>query len=164
MEPGEAMDKYNLGWVDYVIGEGMDQANVQQSYVSEEELDEREGSIIFYRYQVMLRDDDKTRRKLGELLREPIPDDFRVSNINLDSTDEDTFGFLDRLGLGFGQYLVNERFFLSPHPALNPKPANPKPRGKLKEYGYKHPSQEELEKYVDEIADKFRELDEKYGV
>jgi hypothetical protein len=163
MKPGEAMNKSNIGWIDYVIGEGMDQANVQQSYVVQEELDAREGSIVFYRYQILLRDDPVTRQALERLLGEAIPEDFSLRGIAVDSIDEKTFGFLDRLGLAFGVYLENNNFFLRDVPLSETRSSNAKPRGYLEEYGYKKPSHAELERYLGEIRAEFEELDEKYG-
>lgn len=163
MRPGEAMNKWNINWVDYVIGEGMDQANVQQSYVMHEELDAREGSSVFYRYQILLRDDQVTRQGLERLLGEAIPGDFSLRGIALDSIDEKTFGFLDRLGLAFGVYLENNNFFLRDVPVSETRSLNAKPRGHLEEYGHKTPSQAELERYLEEIRAEFDEQDEKYG-
>lgn len=163
MRPGEAMNKWNINWVDYVIGEGMDQANVQQSYVMHEELDAREGSSVFYRYQILLRDDQVTRQGLERLLGEAIPGDFSLRGIALDSIDEKTFGFLDRLGLAFGVYLENNNFFLRDVPVSETRSLNAKPRGHLEEYGHKTPSKAELERYLEEIRAEFDEQDEKYG-
>ena len=163
MKPGEAMKKWNIGWMDYVIGEGMDQANVQQSYIAREELDAREGSLSFYRYQILLRDDHETRQDIEQLLGDALPDDFSLRGIPVDSIDERTFGFLDRLGVAFGLYLENNNFFLRKVPVPERKSLIAKPRGHLEEYGYKGPTQAELERYVDEIRSEFDELDEQYG-
>jgi hypothetical protein len=164
MEPEDAMQRSNLGWIDYVIGEGMDQANVQQSFVVEEELDEIEGSVIFYRYQVYFSDHIETRKRLGELLGEAIPDDFQLRSIRLDSIDEDSFSFLDRLGEGFGKRLALDGFYVKLLPALHPASLNQKPRGRLIEYGYEPQSDRERVKYLDEIRTEFDDIDQKYGL
>ena len=163
MKPGEAMKKWNIGWLDYVIGEGMDQANVQQSYVTQEELDAREGSLSFYRYQFLLREDDETRQDIKRLLGEALPDDFSLRGIAVDSIDEKTVGLLDRLGVAFGIYLERNSFFLRNIPVPQSKFLTAKPRGHLEEYGYKRPSQAELQRYVNEIQSEFDELDKEYG-
>src|SRR5574341_369871 len=54
MEPGEALTKPSLGWVKYIIAEGMGQANSQQSYICRSELDAAEHAVAFHRYDVFL--------------------------------------------------------------------------------------------------------------
>lgn len=164
MEPGEAMQKSNLSWIGYVIGEGMDQASVQQSNVMERQLDRMEDHAVFYRYQIFLRDERESKKRLEAILGEPIPEGIDLRNLPLDAVDEERFGFLNHLGERFANHLrVDKGFLLKPRSLHNPVIAK-KASGAVYEACYVKPTADELEKYGEEIAREFRELDEQLGL
>lgn len=117
MEPGEALKTTNLGWASYVIGEGMDEARTQQSFVSSEEVERRENLILanagspayLYRYQVVL-----SRNALTGLGVD-LPDDFDPGNLTLDATDDQNFSVLDEAGMRAGAHFASNNFNWSPN-------------------------------------------------
>jgi hypothetical protein len=108
MEPGEAARTSVLGWLGYVIGEGMDQANVQQSQICAQELDLKEKAIRFYRYQLYLSDADPSREFISTTLGLWVPPDFKMDELTLDAVDDERFDFLDAVGQAWGAYLAEQ--------------------------------------------------------
>jgi hypothetical protein len=111
MEPGEAGRTSVFGWLGYVIGEGMDQANSQQSYIVWNELDGEEQAVRFYRYQFHLSDAEPSRDFVSTTLGLWVPPDFRMDRLTLDATDDERFDFLDAVGQAWGAFLAARRFF-----------------------------------------------------
>ena len=111
LAPGEAMDKGFLGWMFYMISQGIDQSGYQQSYVAQSELDFAEGSVAFNRYDVFLTD---------AVLRQADPNTtFAGDDLNIDAHDDDRFGLLDKVGKFYGSFLAGNGFFIGP-PASQP--------------------------------------------
>jgi hypothetical protein len=111
MEPGEAGRTSVLGWLGYVIGEGMDQASSQQSYIAWNELDHEENAIRFYRYQLHLSDAEPSRNFISNTLGLWVPPDFEMDQLILDAVDDERFDFLDAVGQAWGAYLAKNDFF-----------------------------------------------------
>jgi hypothetical protein len=111
MEPGQAGRTSVFGWLGYVIGEGMDQASVQQSYIAWNELHGEEKAIRFYRYQLYLSDAQPSREFVSKTLGLWVPPDFEMDRLTLDATDEERFDFLDAVGAAWGAYLAKNGFF-----------------------------------------------------
>lgn len=112
MEPGQAARTSVLGWLGYVVGEGMLQASSQQSYVARSELHGMEKAIRFYRYQLHLSHAEESKNFISNTLGCSIPADLNLDELTLDATDEERFDFLDDLGQAWGAYLTKEGFFL----------------------------------------------------
>lgn len=111
MEPGEAARTSVFGWLGYVIGEGMDQASSQQSYIAWNELKNEENAIRFYRYQLHLSDADPSRDFISNTLGLWLPPDFEMDELTLDAADDERFDFLDAVGQAWGAYLAKAGFF-----------------------------------------------------
>jgi hypothetical protein len=117
MARDEAMSTSNLGWMEYVIGEGMDQARNQQSYICDRELCQKKPcqnepapvipAVKFFRYQVFL----NIETLQGMYIH--IPTDFDPGMLTLDATDDDSYAILNEVGLKFGDYLKGKNFFLN---------------------------------------------------
>lgn len=141
MEPGEALRKWGVGWIQWVIGEGMDQANVQQSYVCFNELDAVAQAVRFYRYDLYLTP--------PVLVQAGVAADFDPGRLTLDAVDDEAFKVLDEVGRFYADHLRVSGFFLqSPEPpaaghwdefVLPPLPAD----------------------YLQQISDDFVEMDER---
>lgn len=157
MKPGQALSTSNLSWISYVIGEGMDEARTQQSYVSSEELEHRENKLpnqaklFFYRYQVVL--SRKTLLKLGV----QISDDFDPGKLVLDAIDEDSFAVLDDVGRKAGAHFAANSFFWKVDQGHWERIVCPPQlsRGEL---------EKELQKdYLPELLSEFDRMDEELG-
>ncbi len=117
MEPGEAMTRSNLDWLDYIIGEGMDQANSQQSYICYSEAHHKEfchmeptprvPAVKFFRYQIVL--NKETLSNIGVNL----PPDFDPATLTFDALDDELFEILSQIGIGFGRRLSEQDFYLT---------------------------------------------------
>ncbi|MFI5304945.1 MAG: patatin-like phospholipase family protein [Nitrospiria bacterium] len=109
MEPGEASRiKTSFGWINWLIGDGFDDASKQQTYISGEELAARENGIRFRRYQIHFTDE-----AIAELqnIDSSLPLGVDYSNLDLDAIEY--FDYLDKVGAAFGKWLKqNDRFNL----------------------------------------------------
>jgi hypothetical protein len=90
-----------LQWLGFLIGEGMQDANEQQSYVARNELDLEEGAIQFQRFEVhftqpafdVLRGIDPT-----------LPAGVQGSDFEMDAASH--FGLMSQVGAAFGEWLM----------------------------------------------------------
>lgn len=106
LAPDEAMKKTGLGWARYVLQAPSDQANWQQSYVTQSELDIAERAVTFYRYDLYLTE---------AVLQEAAPGTtIAPDELTIDAGDDERFDLLDRLGRFYADYLARNRFFIQP--------------------------------------------------
>jgi len=116
MEPGEAEDiKTSIGWLHWIIGEGFDDANREQTYIAHEELDANEHAITFRDYQLNYTDVAVERLRA---IDPQLPPGVEGRKLSLDSVD--SFDFLDRLGRAFGTWLKQDHRFLSSQEFADP--------------------------------------------
>ena len=157
MAPGEAMKKCSLGWLRYMLQEGPDQANWQQSYVAQSELDIAEHAVTFYRYDLYLTD---------AVIQEAVPGTtWGPSDLAIDAGDDERFGLLDRIGSFYAAYLAKNGFFIDPHratPVIAPSHAAAVRLGRTStrwdEYG-KPPLPAD---YVAQVLAQFDEVDSRF--
>lgn len=153
MEPGEAMRKSGLGWINYIIGESSNHAGYQQSYVSHSELDMVQGAIAFYRYDLYLNRENIDWWMPGSRI-DP-------ETLALDAVDDERFELLNELGKKYGASLFGPNF-TAPAPPAAPSAAeqariarDPRSaRGKWDQQGRKKMEAD----YVDEVLAEFAAL------
>lgn len=96
MREGQAERTSVLGWLKYVIGEGMDDANEQQVAITRREYANR-GEIEFRRYQITF-----TQEVLARVGVQP-PEGVDITSIGLD--DVKMLPFLDEVGRAFAEFI-----------------------------------------------------------
>ncbi len=112
MEVNEAMKiKTALGWIGWILGELMDDADEQQSYIEKKDLDGFQDIIQFRRFQIhwSQRTIDILRQVNNDLgLNLDLPSELKNgSKFKLDAVKE--FELLDKLGQTFGEWLRQPR-------------------------------------------------------
>jgi hypothetical protein len=106
MAAGEAMDKGFLGWMSYMISQGINQAGYQQSYVAQSELDFAESAVTFNRYDVYLTD---------AVIQQAAPGtSVSARELGIDVHDDERFGLLDTIGKFYADFLGRNAFFMAP--------------------------------------------------
>ena len=106
MEPGEAAGKTNLGWVKYLISQGISQAGYQQSYIAQSELDFAERAVTFNRYDVYLTDPVIQQAAPGSAVT--------ARSLDIDAHEDEEFDVLSSIGVFYGDYLGRNGFFTAP--------------------------------------------------
>ena len=96
MREGQAERTSVLGWLKYVIGEGMDDANEQQVAITRREYADR-GEVEFRRYQITF-----THEVLARIGVRP-PEGVDITSIGLD--DVKMLPFLDEVGRAFAEFI-----------------------------------------------------------
>lgn len=96
MRESEAATKSVLDWARWVIGEGMDDANDQQVYVTRHEW-AKPGKVEFRRYQLTFTEGILARIGVS------VPDDIDLRRISLDAVH--LVPFLDEVGRKFAEYI-----------------------------------------------------------
>lgn len=96
MLEGEAARKSILDWAFYVIGEGMDDANDQQVYITRKEYADQ-GKLEFRRYQITFTSEILAR------IGVKIPEGIELRNIGMDAVEH--IDFLDEVGCRFAEYI-----------------------------------------------------------
>jgi predicted acylesterase/phospholipase RssA len=101
----------SVGWIEWLLDEGMEDANHQQTYVAKNELASEENAIEFRRYQLNFTDATISElRATDTSFTLPAPSD--LTTIGLDAVVD--FAFLDQLGHAYGLWLANNKLFYPP--------------------------------------------------
>jgi hypothetical protein len=116
MQVGDAQKiTTSIGWIHWLLQEGMEDANDQQTYVAKNELASDERAIKFRRYQLDLTDATVLELKaIDSTFTLPEPNDLTTlgKTIGLDAVWD--FDFLDQLGHAYGLWLTKENLFNPP--------------------------------------------------
>ena len=125
MKKGEADKKIiAIDWVQWLIGEGMDDADDQQSYISRIELDDSLQFINLRRYQIYFSEETISELKKVD---NNSPHSIDYSNLGMDSVGN--FDFFDNIGVSFGIWINSVNGF---EPTWkNPRPTNADQRKQL---------------------------------
>jgi hypothetical protein len=99
----------SIGWIEWLLDEGMEDANNQQTYVAMNELAFQETAIEFRRFQLNFTDATISELVSFDATLASHPD---LTTIGLDAVAD--FGFLDKLGQAYGKWLATNNYFNPP--------------------------------------------------